>query len=71
MRNDLATIATIDLAETLAAHASVLGEAVMFMAERDLTLDHLTDADEQELIRILAVAAKLKQLSTEIRRNAR
>lgn len=71
MRNDLATIARIELAENLAALASDLGEAVMFIAERGTTDRELTDADEQELIRILAVAAKLKQLSTDIRSNAR
>lgn len=69
MRNDLATVARIELAENLAALASDLGEAVMFIAERDLTLEHLTDDDEQELRRILTVAAKLKHLSIEIRRN--
>ena len=61
MRNDLATIAGIELAETLATFASDLGEAVMFMAERDLTLAHLTDADEQELIRILTVAGLIAE----------
>lgn len=69
MHNDLAARARIELAENLAALASDLGEAVMFIAERDQTLTHLTDADEQELLRILTVAAKLKRLSTEVRRN--
>ena len=71
MRNDLATVATIELAETLTTFASDLSESVMFMAERDLTLNHLTRADEQELKRILTVAAKLKQLALHTRSNAR
>ena len=71
MRNDLATVARIELAENLAALASDLSEAVMFIAERDQTTRELTDADEQELLRILTVAAKLKHLSVDIRRNAR
>lgn len=71
MRTDLARNARIELAENLAALASDLGEAVMFIAERDRTdpRQHLTDDDEQELIRILKVAAKLKRLSTDIRNN--
>lgn len=71
MHNDLAARARIELAENLAALASDLGESVMFISERSQSdpNQHLTDADEQELIRILTVAAKLKRLSVEIRRN--
>lgn len=71
MKNDLATIARIELAETLAALASDLAEAVMFITERNISLGHLTDADEQELIRILTVARKLKQLASTKRNEAR
>lgn len=69
MRNDLATIARISTAEDLAALASDLAESVMFLNERDTTRNHLTDADRDELKRILTVAAKIKQLSIELRRN--
>lgn len=69
MKNDLATIARIELAENLAALASDLGEAVMFITERDRTTNTLTDADEQELIRILIVAAKLKRIARNVRSN--
>lgn len=71
MRNDLATIARIELAENLTALASDLSESVMFIAERDQTLRELTDADEQELIRILAVAAKLKRYALDLRNEGR
>jgi hypothetical protein len=62
-RNDLATIARIERAENLIALATELSEAVMFIAERG----GLTRADEQELIRILAVATKLKRIALDLR----
>lgn len=71
MHNDLATVARIRDAEDLASLASDLAEAVMFIAERDLTLAHLTDADKQELTRILTVAAKLKARAQAQRIGAR
>ena len=59
------TSAVIELAETLMTFASDLVEAVMFISERDLTLNHLTTADRQELIRVLTVAAKLKRIAEQ------
>lgn len=66
---NLATFARIELAENLAALASDLAESVMFMSERDRSLQHLTDADQDELKRILVVAAKLKHQSITLRRD--
>jgi len=62
MRNDLARIARIEVAENLLSLASDLVEAVMFIAERGATA-----ADEQELIRILTVATKLKRIAHDVR----
>ena len=64
MPNVRATIARIELAENLAALASDLGEAVMFIAERCPSRD-----DEQELIRILTVATKLKHIAIDLRKD--
>jgi phage recombination protein Bet len=62
-RNDLATIARIEIAENLIALATKLSESVMFIAERG----ELTRADEQELIRILTVAAEVKRIALGLR----
>jgi hypothetical protein len=64
VRNDLATIARIRTAENILALASDLVESVMFMAERGPGA-----ADEQELLRILTVATKLKHIAKELRSN--
>lgn len=62
MRNDRATIARISTAEDLAALASALAECVMFMTERGPSR-----ADEEELIRILRIATKLKTIARTLR----
>lgn len=68
-RNDLATIARIEIGEDLAALASVLVECVKFIAARDQfdPNQRLTDADRQELTRILAVATKLRNIAIDTR----
>jgi hypothetical protein len=59
----LATAARIEYAENLLALASDISESVMFIAERN----RLHAADEQELIRILSVAARLRDMARSIR----
>lgn len=63
-RNDLATIARIEHAENLIALATELSESVMFIAERG----EIARPDEQELIRILGVAARLKRIALDLRK---
>jgi SepF-like predicted cell division protein (DUF552 family) len=62
-RNDLATIARISRAEDLIALATEISEAVMFIAERS----EVGKADEQELIRLLGIANRLKRIALDLR----
>lgn len=63
MRNDRATIARIERAENVLALATEISESVMFIAERGA----LARADEQELLRLLTVANKLKRIALDLR----